>query len=761
MQKSFRGTGIVTLLAILLSTASIIVELTTGICTEIFFDPIPTLLTTLLACTVPLSLVVALYLLNAPFTEVHDRIALVCTGVAFSVSAAFSLQMLPTMHFCAIGLIVFGIGSLGLSPYLCLTASLLLVFQWHWYGAPSDDDDDGPVRRVRRRKRGRWIWLGIPAVAVILFWCPMVIGVVQWMLHSDTVSIKNSGLSLFRYGVSREAVEAVLHRNGSGVGRGIWYTPTGAGRERLMEAYHYLYGTSETGRRKAERGTALFFSDRNIGGDRIGEPVPGLDLCESAIDVAISENEGTACTEWTMTFENHGSRQAETRAYIRLPSYGVVSDAALWIDGKESPAVFGRTEQVKRAYRKVVSVRRDPLLVTWVAPEVVRVQCFPVLPDSTMKIRIRITAPLLHGVYAQFPSIQYCNFEIPGQLHHAVKATGDGIVTLHGADMKPLRQHFLAVGVKDVLLREPSLLLQCEDRIPPALPPMKRNGEDRPVLVIDGVVSAAAFSNDPGMISRCFSKVYCANPYDCSVWEGNEPFARFITAHARYRTVNATIALKAAIADAQKRDVALVWAYGETSGDKLTELAGILRRFTTVPVIGYALDYNARGFPFGSEICRFLTDAPVTGVFHRDITDAVGRVTAAMKTGCKDTSQFPAGGREESCSRLPVGKAQPEAPLYDLLVYSQVMEAWYKGKKLSETLVERAVAARLVTPASGAVVLENRQQYEDSGLNADGGEQSAVSVDEPEMLLLMVLGLCILSIVRMLSDRLRRSKLLR
>ncbi len=75
-----------------------------------------------------------------------------------------------------------------------------------------------------------------------------------------------------------------------------------------------------------------------------------------------------------------------------LPPGGVVSRLTLWVDGEEREAAYAGRAKVKKAYKKVVERRRDPVLVTTCGKDRILVQCFPVPSNGgTMKIKVGIT----------------------------------------------------------------------------------------------------------------------------------------------------------------------------------------------------------------------------------------------------------------------------------------------------------------------------------------------------------------------------------
>ena len=145
------------------------------------------------------------------------------------------------------------------------------------------------------------------------------------------------------------------------------------------------------------------FTDGEIGGDAVGASVRRLEMTSAAVDIsAASSPDGldagasVAYAEMTMEFLNHSDVSREARCQIILPPGGVASRLTLWIDGEEKEAAFGNRSDVREAYRDVAVVRRrDPALLTTAGPDRVLLQCFPILPRKTMKVKVGFTLPLI------------------------------------------------------------------------------------------------------------------------------------------------------------------------------------------------------------------------------------------------------------------------------------------------------------------------------------------------------------------------------
>ncbi len=167
--------------------------------------------------------------------------------------------------------------------------------------------------------------------------------------------------------------------------------------------------------------------DPSIGGEAVAGHVSGLSLQSSRLDVTSNADDGWGYTEWILEFRNdHASRQREARAEIQLPPGGVVSRLTLWVYGEEREAAFAGRGEVRAAYQQVaVAQRRDPVLVTTSGPDRVLMQCFPVPPKGgTMKVRLGITAPLTplgaQEVAFVWPRIVERNFAFAEALKHLV-----------------------------------------------------------------------------------------------------------------------------------------------------------------------------------------------------------------------------------------------------------------------------------------------------------------------------------------------------
>jgi hypothetical protein len=174
-----------------------------------------------------------------------------------------------------------------------------------------------------------------------------------------------------------------------------------------------------------------FTWDPDQGGTQVGGRISGLSLASSRIDGSMDADDAVAYLEWTTEFSNVQQWQEhEARMTLALPPGAVVSRATLWIDGEEHEAAFASRGAARAAYERVVTQRRDPLLVTTNGADQVLVQVFPVPAGGRAKIRVGITAPLAltadNRAILALPAIMDRNFSIGDGFRHAVWIEGDG-----------------------------------------------------------------------------------------------------------------------------------------------------------------------------------------------------------------------------------------------------------------------------------------------------------------------------------------------
>jgi len=133
-----------------------------------------------------------------------------------------------------------------------------------------------------------------------------------------------------------------------------------------------------------------------------------------------------AYTEKTITVQNNMSkgnwpRQEEAIYTFHLPEGAVVTSLSLWIKGKEEKGILTTKAKADSAYKQIVGVEsRDPSVVHWQEGNTVAVRVFPVLSGESRQFKIGITSPLqkvsnqlvYKNIYFDGPSISHAREDV-------------------------------------------------------------------------------------------------------------------------------------------------------------------------------------------------------------------------------------------------------------------------------------------------------------------------------------------------------------
>lgn len=120
-----------------------------------------------------------------------------------------------------------------------------------------------------------------------------------------------------------------------------------------------------------------------------------VNVPKSTITGIVDASSMSASLYWTILLKNHNGENKEASFEIELPKNSAVSRATLWINGVAQEAAFSSNESVKAAYDYIVVRNRDPLLITQIGPNKIRVLAAPVTANGgEMQLRIGLTAPI-------------------------------------------------------------------------------------------------------------------------------------------------------------------------------------------------------------------------------------------------------------------------------------------------------------------------------------------------------------------------------
>jgi hypothetical protein len=399
---------------ILAPIAVLAIELAEGLCKGVLFDPLPSRVHVFLVALVPLANTAALSWQAARFAWVQRAL----NGVALVVTAVYALVFLPLMPLSFIAVIFYGLGLLSLSPAFALAATL---FARSLIQTRSAFD---PAPKFAPRLVGA-------LAAAVLF----IAAVLPHLLTQHGLQLATSpdsetaqrGRAFLRRFSSTDHLLAACSRNlgrqtSSPLMLGFLFDDR-VSADQAGEIFYRVTGQVCSTRADEFDGgfrtrTFATMAEDPKGPDRSAD----VRLASSRFDATVDANAAVAYLEWTLVLKNVSGLQQEAVAELELPKDSVISRATLWIDGEPREAAFAGSAQVRQAYQRVVSRRKDPLLVTSTGRGHVQLRCFPVPPRGEMKILVGITAPLSlenpSVALLGLPSLLHASFsrEVPHQL---------------------------------------------------------------------------------------------------------------------------------------------------------------------------------------------------------------------------------------------------------------------------------------------------------------------------------------------------------
>jgi hypothetical protein len=750
----------------------LVFEMITSFCGSAFFDPVPTWWHALMIAMVPG--VNAWLLLGGNCRS--ERAKGAAAGFVLVIACFYGLLFLPLIHLSVIALIFIGMGMLSLTPIIAAFAT------WR-IGRRVVNECADPASCKNGWRMG--------AAAALLVLAALE-GSALWTRANLTEALADderaaAAISRMRAWHSERVLLKACYEGNRGTAMAtdvsgwimvgwripaMWFGGRGLASfdsEKARDVFFRVTGKPFNSLKPpgSSRGTTLrgrtdpmaeMEFDDHVGGDAVAVRLKSLDLIESRFDGHLDGVSRIAYGEWTMVFRNTSARQQEARCQVRLPRDGRVSRLTLWVNGEPREAAFSTVSKVKAAYKAVAVVqRRDPVLVNVVGPDTVMVQCFPVPAHGEMKIRFGVTAPLDGGRW-EMPRIVERNFGTTATLEHAVWLQGDRGFQLTGT-AKTLAAHRDGDGhslpitldgsavmdpditlVADALPEKPAVVW-CEDRF--AKPEERylvrepvtvtRPSSEKVVVVIDGSSSLAGAKN-------WLMKAIADAADDELLLVLADDHARRVSLQElkSYRFSGGRDnepALREGIRMAKETGAPVVWLHGpQAVGLSQSEAINqLLERGTVKPVI-YEVEAVSGPNRLAESIYR-------NGCLRRGPT---------LREPREDFARFLKDLRMErrepswNWKRATTSEGLAGEKVWDQLARSWAAAAVEDPAVIMTDAARAELAARyqMVTPFSGAVVLETEQQYKDHGLTpADGDATPHIpSVPEPSSSLLVMLA---------------------
>ncbi|MBE2214899.1 MAG: hypothetical protein IAE82_13590 [Opitutaceae bacterium] len=666
-------------------------------------------------------------------------------AVAVGVCLFYAFQFVVLTPFAVVGTIYLGIGLLPLSPLIGVLLGLGVFSQLS--------------RQARRdgaaKARRAWPWIFAGAGALVLAdLSPTCASLgMRWYASHDPAT-QARGLTLLRsVWVDTEDIEQSWRAAGP-------MTGTNVVLNLLTGQSGRIFGLDFERARFAATGAARDLADpdlwrRSRGRGRAGDGrwsvLGNLALDGSRLDGTIDPDLLYGYVEWTMTLRNSESWPLEGRATLQLPPGGVVSRVTLWIAGEEREAAFAGRAAATQAYESVAIVqRRDPILVTTAGPDRARLRCFPVPASGEMKFRLGITFPLRptpDGAAAEvcLPSVIESNFMIPGALQHSlwVSRAGTDGVRVEDADTRSLRGPVGRDALRALFVRV--------SRDASVGRVVARGVDDTAVIVqqlgrakVPGRRLMIVVDGNPRVLRGCGTAlaqcVAGVGPVDTALWCAlDRPVHRDFPGPEAARAWLTEGVDAGEMSDANGGTVAIPRRGGFDNGPALvaalTECAGSEGGGVVIwvhgPQVGSAGSAEAvrQVLERTQGRARLVTVCAVPG--RNDLLDALDgrpevRGAGALEAGALRQAILRQAGdaavdvtrHVEMASSVATGATvAPTRHLARLWAAEEAARLMARGPARQAEAVALAVKHQVVTPVSGAVVLETQQQYDAHGLS--------------------------------------------
>jgi len=396
------------LFCVLLPLASNFFELALRMCTEVLFDPFPTPLHALLAVAVPAINLVA-YLRTRQQAATRRHWLRFWVGISIGSSIYFSIMFAPMMPAGIPGIIVLGLGLLVFGPAFGLLGAVICLRRISARSAPPS----AILPRLPFATVGGL--LALTLLGTIEARKAYTHHYLREATRPDTCHTRRAAAvqALRSWGSERELFDVCVGRRVTwGSSCNGWTLLASSGHTDVAAAASAYFRVTGRSPDEVDAGETLggwrgdsqrtFSRDWNAwleedlrGRDVVGRPIPGLALASSSMTGTVHADAATAYFEWVLEFDNQTVVPQEARCRVALPPGGVVSRVTLWINGEEREAAYGGAAQVREAYQSVAVVqRRDPVLVTQSGAGHVMLQCFPVPAKGRMQTKIGVTLPL-------------------------------------------------------------------------------------------------------------------------------------------------------------------------------------------------------------------------------------------------------------------------------------------------------------------------------------------------------------------------------
>lgn len=715
------------LFSVFLPLITLVTELNTHMCAEGFFDPIPRYLNILLIALVPLGNFVLWRAISKGEITCFRRLSFI-NGLTLGTCLYYTILFLP-LSILGVAMIPIGTGLLPIAPTFGLIGAIVCYRLFK-------------PRVLKQSKQAALLGFGLSLALLFMAELPgaMTYHYMQGAHGGDAESMSK----LRQWGDEEFVLNSCYLPSSHNLllfGRIINFRHNFIDSHEARQLYYRMTGVPFNAVPPPDFIRPSFSRwdfDPERGSEQVGGRVKSLFLETSSVLCSVKPESSLAYTEWTFVYRNDGLEGAqEARMQLLLPPGGVVSRATLWVNGKEKEAAFASRAKAREAYESVVQRSQDPLLVTTCGPDRALVQCFPVpVGGGKMRIRLGITAPLhlnsLSDGVLPLPKMIERNFTFEGE--HELKVVSaipvSGSVTLTDNKANLSDQRLMETSTHLAVSRSASsesVYTSGKDGsfVLGHFTEAKNELGPSTLFVVDGSASAKNPVLELAKALPADAKVIFAGDRVLETTAGDLENQSFVGGQ------DGAPALEKAL-NLVEADGQVVWFH--TSQPVELQFNGrireVMKEHQNVRLHSFALKQGPNRvleqMDGLDQVQTVVRQASVVEDLEKLLNT---RKSWQMKTELRDESYGVEGSPH--LSRLWAAKESERL--------------WARGSE--EEAAKLAVEYQLVTPASGAVVLETQEQYDENDLEpVEAG--TVPTIPEPEVWILLLAALFTLVFVR-------------
>ncbi len=588
-----KGKILLAIFGVVLPLVALVVELQLRVIARGYFDPFPSTGHALLFALIPLSNALVLISMSHIRNE-HYAFLTLLNGMAAGIASTYAVMFIPLIPVSLLWVFALGIGLLGLAP-------LISIFTTHHAGRIICElARKGAVNFEPDNAKHLGHLLVIATIIAVEL--PSTLTRIHLGMYCDPSNpTASNDLNWLRANGNQDVLLRACYER-SGKATDILGTLFEASHppnlDRVREAFYKVTGkpfnsvpipadaraTMQHAQITIDGKSVQdeFDVDTDIAGESVSSISRGLTSANEAITGQIESASATANLHWTVEFINTSKYKREARAKVDLPPGAVVTKAIYWRDGRSYEAAIESRRSARGTYKRSLKLEDHPLLVSCCGPDQILMQCYPISPNSIIKIQLDLVAPLRidspQTGAIELPSFSEQNFGTDGKrtvvvegatsTEHLSTSGSDNSTVLPGAIQIVDQQHEISVGSKTyqvaqklehiqntvpkhtiIVIDGSDSLNQIKSELFEALKQIPTNLDSQIYVITDAVSSDAQHQIQPG-----FEGVNFIGGQDNSFFLYNK-----------------------LVDVAQKEDIAVLWIHGsQPTAKKASEIKGLL-----------------------------------------------------------------------------------------------------------------------------------------------------------------------------------------